>query len=142
MNVRLAMKYAINREELIEKILFGTGTIGNDFHISPVMPYWPDIEQRQYDPDKARFHLKEAGQEGLTMDISGANSIMSGSVDFVTLFAEQAKAAGINLQPIREPNDGYWTDVWLKKPFIFSKWGARPTPDMIFSLAYGCGWRR
>ena len=136
-NVRLAMKYAINREELIEKILFGTGTIGNDFHISPVMPYWPDIEQRQYDPDKARFHLKEAGQEGLTMDISGADSIMSGSVDFVTLFAEQAKAAGINLQPIREPNDGYWSDVWLKKPFIFSKWGARPTPDMIFSLAYG-----
>lgn len=137
LDVRMAMKYAMNREELIEKIVFGTATLGNDFHISPSMPYYPgDIPQRGYDPDKAKHHLKKAGMEGLTMDISAADSIMPGAVDFVTLYAEQAKAAGITLKPIREPNDGYWSDVWLKKPFIFSKWGARPTPDMIFTLAY------
>ena len=104
------------------------------------MPYYPDgIEQRGYDPDKAKWHLKEAGMEGLTLDVSASDSIMPGAVDFVTLYAEQAKAAGITLKPVREPGDGYWSDVWLKKPFIFSKWGARPTPDMIYTLAYQSG---
>ena len=40
-DVRLALKYAIDREEIVKKILFGTGTPGNDFHVSPGMPYWP-----------------------------------------------------------------------------------------------------
>ncbi len=139
-NVRMALKLAMDREELIEKIVFGTATLGNDFHISPNMPYYPEgIEQRAYDPDKAKWHLKEAGMENLTLDVSASDSIMPGAVDFVTLYAEQAKAAGISLKPIREPGDGYWADVWLKKPFIFSKWGARPTPDTMFTLAYQTG---
>ncbi|MEZ5447581.1 MAG: ABC transporter substrate-binding protein [Thiolinea sp.] len=45
-DVRLAMKYAINRQELIDKIMFGTGTIGNDVHISSNMPYYAELEQR------------------------------------------------------------------------------------------------
>ena len=60
-DVRLALKHAIDREDIVEKIMFGTATPGNDFHVSPGMPYWPDIEQRTYDPDKAKFHLKKAG---------------------------------------------------------------------------------
>lgn len=139
-NVRMALKLAMDREELIEKIVFGTATLGNDFHISPSMPYYPEgIEQRSYDPDKARWHLKQAGMEGLSLDVPASDSIMPGAVDFVTLYAEQAKAAGITLKPVRSPGDGYWSDVWLKEPFMFSKWGARPTPDMIYTLAYQTG---
>ena len=40
---------------------------------------------------------------------------------------------------MREPADGYWSDVWLKKPFVTSAWGARPVPDMILSTAYQTG---
>ncbi|WP_306114237.1 MULTISPECIES: ABC transporter substrate-binding protein [unclassified Roseovarius] len=139
-DVRMALKLAINRDELIEKIVFGTATPGNDFHISPNMPYYPDdIPQRTHDPDKAKWHLKQAGMDSLSLDMSASDSIMPGAVDFVTLFSEQAKAANINIKPIREPGDGYWADVWLKKPFIFSKWGARPTPDTMFTLAYKTG---
>ncbi|MCY4543524.1 MAG: ABC transporter substrate-binding protein [Rhodobacteraceae bacterium] len=135
-NVRLALKHAIDREEIVEKILFGTGTPGNDFHVSPNMPYWPDIEQRVYDPDKAMFHLKEAGMDSLDVELSAADSVLPGAVDMVVLYSEQAKAANINIKPVREPNDSYWADVWLKKPFVFVKWGARPTPDNMFTLAY------
>ncbi|MDE0047963.1 MAG: ABC transporter substrate-binding protein [bacterium] len=135
-DVRLALKYAIDREEIVEKILFGTGTPGNDFHVSPNMPYWPDIEQRVYDPDRAKHHLKQAGMESLRVELSAADSVLPGAVDMVVLYSEQAKAAGIDLVPVREPNDGYWSDVWLKKPFVFVKWGARPTPDNMFTLAY------
>ncbi len=139
-NVRMALKLAVNREELIEKIVFGTASLGNDFHISPSMPYYPtDIPQRAYDPDKAKWHLKEAGMDSLDLDMSAADSVMPWAVDFVTLFSERAKAASINIKPVREPNDGYWSDVWQKKPFIFSLWAPRPTPDTIFTMAYQTG---
>ena len=136
-DVRLALKYAINREDIVEKIMFGRASVGNDFHISPGMPYHPSsIPQRTYDPDKAKFHLKKAGMENLSISLSAADSVLPGAVDMVVLYAEHAKAAGIDLKAVREPNDGYWSDVWLKKPFVFVKWGARPTPDNMFTLAY------
>ncbi|OQX43215.1 MAG: peptide ABC transporter substrate-binding protein, partial [Candidatus Sedimenticola endophacoides] len=30
----------------------------------------------------------------------------------------------------------YYSDVWLKKPFSAVSWGSRPTPDVMFTLAY------
>ena len=135
-NVRLALKHAIDRDEIIEKIAFGTAIPGNDVHVSPNMPYWADLEQRQYDPDKAKFHLREAGAEGLSVDLHTADSVYSGAVDLCVLYSEQAKAAGININVVREPNDGYYSNIWLKKPFCMVQWGARPTPDQMFSLAY------
>jgi len=136
-DVRNALKLAMNRQECIEKIFFGAATIGNDFHHSPSMPYWPDdIPQREYDPDEARSLLRKAGAEGLSINISSTESIFSGAVDMAVLYAEQAKAAGIDIKVVREPSDGYYSDVWLKKPYCMVAWGARPTPDVMYSLAY------
>ncbi len=139
-DVRMALKLAINREEIIEKITFGAATIGNDFHHSPAMPYFPaDIPQRQYDPDQARSLLKKAGMENLEVSISSADSITTGAVDAMILYAEHAKAAGVKINVVREANDGYWSDVWLKKPWCMVTWGARPTPDVMYSLTYKKG---
>lgn len=136
-DVRNALKLAVNRDELIEKIMFGAATKANDFHHSPAQPYWPDdIPQRNYDPDEARSLLKKAGAENLTVNLSTADSVSAGAVDMAVLYAEQAKAAGININVVREPNDGYYSDVWLKKPFTLVSWGARPTPDVMYTLAY------
>ena len=135
--VRQALKLAINRDEIIEKIAFGTATKGNDFHHSPAMPYWPDdIPQNEYDPDQAKALLKEAGRRGLEVNLSVADSVYSGAVDMCVLYAEHAKAAGITINVVREPNDGYYSDVWLKKPWCAVQWGSRPTPDVMYSLAY------
>lgn len=136
-DVRNALKLAVNRDELMEKIAFGAATKGNDFHHSPAMPYWPDdIPQTDYDPDQAKALLAKAGAEGLSVNISVADSVFSGAVDLCVLYAEHAKAAGININVVREPNDGYYSDVWLKKPWCAVQWGARPTPDVMYSLAY------
>ncbi len=68
-DVRMALKHSVNRQELIDKIAFGAASIGNDFHHSPAMPYWPDdIPQTEYDPDKAKSLLKKAGAEGLSVN--------------------------------------------------------------------------
>ncbi len=136
-DVRKALKLSMKRDAIVEKIAFGAATVGNDFHHSPAMPYWPDdIEQTAYDPDQAKALLKKAGAEGLSVSFSTADSITSGGVDLAILYAEHAKAAGININVVREPNDGYYSDVWLKKPWCMVAWGARPTPDVMYSLAY------
>ncbi len=136
-NVRTALKLAIDRQEVIDKVAFGSASLGNDFHVSPNMPYWPDdIPQRTYDPEQAKSLLKKAGMEGLTVEISVAESVYPGAVDMCVLYAQQAKAAGINLNVNRVPNDGYYSNIWLKKPFCVAQCGARPTPDVMFSLAY------
>ena len=135
-NVRLALKYAIDRDAVVDKILLGHGTKGNDHPIGPTLPYWADLEQREYDPDKAKFHLKKAGMENLSVELSSADFIFSGAVDMAVLFKENASPGGIDITVAREPNDGYWSNVWLVKPFVVVQWGARPTPDVMFSLAY------
>jgi peptide/nickel transport system substrate-binding protein len=133
----MALKLAIDRNELVEKIAFGAATVGNDFHHNAAMPYFPsEIPQREYDPEQAKSLLKKAGMEGLTVNLSAAESITTGAVDMCILYAEQAKKAGININVVREPNDGYWSDVWLTKPWCLVSWGARPTPDVMYTLAY------
>ncbi|WP_138933627.1 ABC transporter substrate-binding protein [Roseovarius arcticus] len=139
-NVRLAMKYAINREELVEKILFGYGSVGNDMPIGSGQQYYnTELEQKTYDPDKAKFHLKEAGLDSLEVSLSASDAAFAGAVDAATLYQNSAKDAGINIKVVREPNDGYWSDVWMKKPFSAVYWGGRPVQDQMFSTAYTCG---
>ncbi|MEM1265253.1 MAG: ABC transporter substrate-binding protein [Pseudomonadota bacterium] len=138
-NVRLALKHAMDRDEIVDKILFGRGTVGNDHPISPTMPYFADLEQRTQDLDRARFHLREAGHERLSVQLSVNDTLLSGAVDMCTLFAEQARPAGLDIEVVREPADGYWSNVWLKKPFCVVSWAARPTPDVMFSIAYQAG---
>jgi ABC-type transport system substrate-binding protein len=65
-----------------------------------------------------------------------ADAAFSGAVDTTLLWEEQAKAAGLNLNVVREPDDGCWDNVWLKKPFCASYWSGRPTRDWMFATAY------
>ena len=140
-NVRLALKYGVDREALVKQVLRGHGTVANDHPVAPSMPFYdPSIEQRAYDPDKARFHLKEAGLDNLSVSLSVSDSLFAGAVDAVTLYREHAAPAGIDVKVAREPGDGYWSDVWMKKQFFTSSWGARPVPDMIFATAYTGDW--
>ncbi len=136
-DVRLALKYGVDREQMVKTILRGYGTVGNDHPISPSNRFHAaDLPQRQYDPDKAKFHLKKAGMTGTTFDFHTADAAFVGAVDAGVLYKEQAGKAGININVVREPNDGYWSNVWMKKPFCAVYWGGRPTEDMMFSTAY------
>ena len=138
-DVRLALKHAIDRQALIDTIMRGQGTLGNDHPVGQNMPYWADIEQRAYDADKAKFHLKQAGLSDLKVELFGSEAAFAGATDACLLFAEQARKAGIEITVNKAPSDGYWSNVWNKEPFCITLWVARPTPDMIFSAAYASG---
>lgn len=136
-DVRMALKLAIDREEILKKIVRGRGSLGNDHPISPANRFYnADLPQRAYDPEKAKFHLKKAGMEGLALELIASDGLYSGAVDTTVLIAEQAKKAGITITPKRAPDDGYWSDVWLKAPWSASYWSGRPTEDWMFTQGY------
>lgn len=139
-DVRLALKYGIDREQLVKTILHGYGTVGNDHPISKANRYHAaELEQRKYDPDKAKFHLEKAGLKELTVKLHTAEAAYEGAVDAGVLYKEHAAKAGITIDVVREPDDGYWSNVWLKKPWSAVYWAGRSTEDMMFSTAYAKG---
>lgn len=135
-DLRMALKLAIDREAILKQVVGGFGTIGNDYPINGSYALAPtDIEQRQYDPDKAAFHYKKSGHDGPIL-LRTSDAAFPDAVDAAQLFQISAAKAGIKLDVQREPSDGYWTEVWNKKPFCASYWGGRPTQDARYSTSY------
>jgi peptide/nickel transport system substrate-binding protein len=136
-DVRLALKWAIDREEIVKKVLLGHGTPGNDNPLAPSIKFATQPEPvYAYDPDKAKFHLKKAGLSSLAIDLSASDAAFAGAVDAAVLMKESAAKCGIDINVIKEANDGYWDAVWMKKPWCFSYWSGRPTADWMFTTAY------
>lgn len=135
-DLRLALKYAIDREAILQRAIGGFGEIGNDYPVNANYALAPEgIEQRAYDPEKAAFHYKNSGHEGPIV-LRTSDAAFPGAVDAAVLFQESARAAGITLDVRREPADGYWTNVWNVQPFCASYWGGRPTQDLRYSTSY------
>lgn len=135
-DLRMALKYAIDRQEMVDKILAGYGTVGNDIPVNKAYPLFSDdIEQRAFDPEKAAFHYKKSGHSGPIV-LQTSEVAFPGAVDAALLFQASAAKAGITLDVKREPGDGYWAQIWNKAPFSASYWVGRPTQDQQYSTAY------
>ncbi len=136
-DLRMALKLAINRKEMVDKILRGYGGLGNDMPINAAYPLFDEsIPQREYDPEKAAEFYKKSGHDGSPIVLRVADTAFPGAVDAASLFQEGAAKAGIPLEIKREPNDGYWSEVWNAQPFCASYWGGRPVQDQMYSTAY------
>ena len=137
-DLRMALKWAINRQELVDKILLGYGAVGNDHPISTANRYHnANLPQRELDLDKAAFHYKKSGHSG-KIKLAAADSAFAGAVDAAQLMANSASKAGIEIEVDRVPRDGYWSNVWNNDAhgWCACYWGGRPTEDWMFSAAY------
>ena len=135
-DLRLALKYAMDRENMVQTILRGFGKVGNDFPINETYALFPEgIEQRSYDPDKAAFHFKKSGHSGSVL-LRTSDVAFPGAIDAAVLYQESCRKAGIDIEIKREPGDGYWSNVWNVQPFSTSYWGGRPTQDQMYTTAY------
>ncbi|MGB4951394.1 MAG: ABC transporter substrate-binding protein, partial [Rhizobiaceae bacterium] len=122
-DVRLALKYALDRDEVLRKVFLGEGKKGNDSPVASAMPFYKNPSpQFDYDVEKAKEHLRKAGLESLDVNLSVADSAFPGCIEAAVLYKEQASKAGINVNIVREADDGYWDNVWLKKPFSGVDW--------------------
>lgn len=136
-DIRLALKYGIDREKVLQVLFAGYGTVGNDSPIPRGDPYFnSELPQTKYDPDKAKFHLDKSGISNPHIVLSASDAAFGGAVDMATLYQATAAKAGINIIVKREPADGFWDNVWLKAPFVTSYWGGRPAATQMLGVAY------
>jgi len=130
LDVRLAIKWALQREEVAKIIFKGYARPGNDTLIHSGFRYAKNPEPvYHYDPERVKFYLSRAGLQSLSVDLSMSDTVINGAVDAAVLLSEYAAKCGININVIREPTDGYWDNVWLKKGWCGSNQFGSSTID-------------
>ncbi len=133
--VRLAMKYAMDRQKMLRLVAGGHGTLVNDIPIASSLEYGLPGPPRSQDIAKAKQLLTEAGfPGGLTVKLA-VSDVQARFMEFATVFKEMAAEAGIRLELDVRPADTYWDVVWLKAPMFVSAYIARPT-DAMLALLY------
>jgi peptide/nickel transport system substrate-binding protein len=120
--VRQAFRLIIDRQQILDQIGNGYGQIANDLYAPFDEGYNSDLPQRERDIDQAKSLLKQAGKEGLTVDLHTTNGA-SGMVELASVFATQAKDAGVTVNVKNDPN--YYGDAYLKLAFSVDFWGTR-----------------
>jgi peptide/nickel transport system substrate-binding protein len=130
-----AFKYAIDRTDLVNRILLGHGFTGNDQPVPPFDPMFSkEVPSRTYDPDKAQFHYKRSGHSG-PVQLFISDAAFPNAVAAAQLYQQHATKAGIAIDIQRVPKDGYWDDIWMKKTFCGSYYGGR-SPCSLFLEAF------
>jgi peptide/nickel transport system substrate-binding protein len=112
--VRLALRLAADREKMVASTLQGFGSVGNDVQSKGFPYYNTRLPQRRYDPERAKSLLKAAGQENLKVSIPTADWT-PGMADGPLVYAQSAKAAGIQVDVQKMPGDKYGA-IWGKAP--------------------------
>lgn len=115
-NVRQAMRLLVDRPQLIDSALDGYGTVANDV-FSPFDPDFNHSLTRHQDIAQAKFLLKKAGHENLTVTLT-TSPVATGTVDMATAIAQQAKAAGVTIKVSNvTPSTFFATNKYLEWTF-------------------------
>jgi peptide/nickel transport system substrate-binding protein len=140
---RKALKYAIDREDITNKAFLGNAVLANDNPVAPQIQFAVDpAPQHKHDLEKAKEYLKKSGLSDVSIDLSVADTAFPGAMDAALLFKDHAAKIGVNINVIREADDGYWDKIWRHKPFVGVDWSGRPTCDSLFTTVYreGAPW--
>ena len=137
--VRQALKMVVDPDEMIAIVLQGHGTPACNTPSWPNDPYYLPRECPQ-DIAGAIALLAEAGYpDGLTIELATSNS-NAVWIPMATVYKEQAALAGITVEILQVPADGYWSNTWMVHPFANGTWANRGV-DQFLSLAFRCGSR-
>ncbi|MDQ3866611.1 MAG: ABC transporter substrate-binding protein [Actinomycetota bacterium] len=121
--VREAFRLIPDRQALIDGALFGFGTPGNDLAGKGLPFFAEDLPVREQDLEQAKALLAQAGHEDLRVTLH-TSEIVPGFVEAATLFAEQAKGAGVTVNVKKEPANAYFDTslLYTKLDFAQSFW--------------------
>ena len=133
--VREALKLVVDRQAMVDTVLLGFGEAAADNPVPVGNPASYTKEAPKQDIEKAKALLAEAGyKDGLKFDLYTAEGV-PGMVRMAQVYAEMAKAAGIDINVVVTPAESLWDDVWLKKSIVTSAWSMRP-PGEGLAVAY------
>jgi len=127
--VRQALNYAINKDAIVSKILFGFGqpsgqALPNMFGADPAVKPYP------YSPSKAKQLLKAAGHSsGVKLECL-VDASQSTDQQVATLMQEQLRAVGVNMS-IKIVEEGTLLKIIENKPFNYQMSPGYMTSDII-----------
>jgi peptide/nickel transport system substrate-binding protein len=119
--VRQAMRLVIDRPQMMEILFGGAGTLGNDVFGIWAPEYDHSLPQRHQDIDQAKSLLKAAGHEGLTMQLV-TSDIGQGTIQAAEVLAQQASAAGMNINVSTVTVNDFYGPGYLKWVFAQDFW--------------------
>jgi peptide/nickel transport system substrate-binding protein len=131
--VRKAVRMAADREELVKLVLGGQGVVACDAPVEPNDQYRADMSCPQ-DIEGAKALLAEAGYpDGIDVDVHVA-TLEPTWPTLAVAYQEQAAAAGIRVNVVQMPTDGYWSEVWMKKDVAATRWNERPADQALHEI--------
>lgn len=119
--VRQAMRYIVNRPEMMEAVFGGKGTLGNDLFSIWDPSYDHALPQREQDIGRAKALLKAAGREDLSVTLVTA-AVAQGTISAAQVFAQQAAAAGVKVGLDEVNVTEFYGPNYLKWPFAQDYW--------------------
>jgi len=133
--VRMALKLCQHREKILQLAYFGQGLLGHDFHVSPQHPEYCEKSVPEYNPQKAKELLKEAGYpDGLKVNLA-VGSEWTDVVRYAEVLKQDAAPAGFNIVLQTMPTSQYW-EKWTEVDLGVTPWTHRPLGTMVLNLAY------
>ena len=133
-----AIKLLMRRERMVQAVLKGHGTVGNDHPINVAygVDFCKSLPIREFDPEQAKSLLKKSG---LTSAVLEVGEVAGGATDIALILQRECQKIGFNLQIKKVPTDGYWGAVWQKSPMCITSWNMRPTASIMLDIAYAPG---
>jgi peptide/nickel transport system substrate-binding protein len=122
--VRQAFRLIVDRNQMVQQVLSGQGRVANDLYAPYDPVYAKDLPQREQDLEQAKSLLKQAGHEGLTVELVTA-PVFQGIVEAAQVFAEQAKGAGVTVKVRKVDSGTFYGDNYLQWPFAQDFWATR-----------------
>lgn len=139
-NVRNALRYACDREQMRRNVYGGYGLIGNDVFGIDQPDYDKALTQRKYDPKRAKALLKKAGHDKLNVTLV-TSPIKTGAVELATVFKQNAAAAGINITLKKVNSTVFFGPNYLKWTFAQDWWSGYPYLRQAgYSMVTGAPW--
>ncbi|MCO8273955.1 ABC transporter substrate-binding protein [Actinoplanes sp. TRM 88003] len=116
LRVRQAIAYALNRAQLVQTKGPGGAAVADEFLPNTVSGYANDVQKYEYNVDKAKQLLSEAGATGLTLNFYYPTEVsrpyMPNPQEIFTVLANDLQAAGIKVNGVPRPwNGGFKDDV-------------------------------
>lgn len=114
LKVRQALAHAVDRETLIKANMPEGAEVAKQFYPKTVDGYADDVQQYDYDPDKARQLLAEAGASDLTVDFYWPTEVtrpyMPDPRGIFNTVADDLRQVGVTVNPVSRPWNGGYTD--------------------------------